>query len=84
MAKSLVSGDTPRMVFTVVFSSGEPRDYGVFDKYEITSAGVLLIEMYRDDVERHYVAPGAWLEVVEMPDGQSAKVSRKIISHKSK
>ena len=72
------------MVFTVVFSSGEPRDYGVFDKYEISGSGVLLIEMHRDDVLRHYVAPGGWLEVIEMADGQSARLSRKIISHSSK
>src|SRR5262245_22029385 len=52
---------TQRMPFTVVFSNGEPRDYGVFDKYEVTDAGVLVIDMHREDVHRHYVAPGGWL-----------------------
>ena len=51
------------MAFTLVFSNGEPRDYGAFDSYEITDAGVLIIQMHREDVERHYVAPGGWLEV---------------------
>ena len=46
------------MAFTLVFSNGEPRDYGAFDSYEITDAGVLIIQMHREDVERHYVAPG--------------------------
>ena len=81
-AKTLVRGDTPNMVFTVVFSSGEPRDYGVFDKYEVTDSGVLLIEMHRDDVVRHCVAPGGWIEVVEMAEGQPVRGSRGIISHK--
>ena len=67
------------MAFTVVFSNGEPRDYGVFDSYEITDAGVLLIRMQRQDVERHYIAPGAWLEVVEMAEGQPVRMSRGIL-----
>jgi hypothetical protein len=71
------------MTFTVIFSNGEPRDYGAFDKYQVTDAGVLVIEMHRDDVNRHYVAPRGWLEVVEMADGQPDKASRKIISHKA-
>jgi hypothetical protein len=28
------------MAFTVVFSNGEPRDYGAFDKYEVTDRPV--------------------------------------------
>jgi len=72
------------MTFAVVFINGEPRDYGAFDKYEVADAGVLLIEMHREDVNRHYVAPGGWLEVVEMGEGQSAKMSRAIIGHRSK
>ena len=42
------------MTFTVVFTNGEPRDYGAFDKYEVTDAGVLLIEMHREDVNRRF------------------------------
>jgi hypothetical protein len=33
------------MAFTVVFSNGELRDYGAFDSYEITDAGVLIIQL---------------------------------------
>ena len=62
------------MSFTVVFSNGEPRDYGVFDSFEITDAGVLLIRMQRQDVSRHYVAPGGWLEVVEMTEAGKLSV----------
>ena len=36
-------------------------------------AGVLLIEMHREDVSRHYIAPGSWLEVVEMAEGQPTR-----------
>ena len=61
------------MAFTVVFSNGEPRDYGVFDKYEVTDAGVLLIEMHREDVNRHYIGPGGWLGVIEMADGMDSR-----------
>ena len=71
------------MTFTVVFTNGEPRDYGAFDKYGVTGTGVLLIEMHREDVNRHYVAPGGWLEVIEMGEGQRAKMSRAIIGHRS-
>ena len=67
------------MPFTVVFSNGEPRDYGVFDKYEVTDAGVLIIDMHREDVNRHYVAPGSWLELVDMPDNQPASASRGVL-----
>jgi hypothetical protein len=67
------------MPFTVVFSNGEPRDYGVFDKYQVTDAGVLVIDMHRADVNRHYLAPGSWLEVVEMADGQPPGASRGIL-----
>jgi hypothetical protein len=66
--------------FTVVFSSGSPRDYGVFDSYEVTDAGVLIIRMQREDINCHYIAPGAWLEVVELCDGQPAKASRGILA----
>jgi hypothetical protein len=72
------------MTFTVVFSNGEPRDYGAFGKYQVTDAGVLVIDMHREDVNRHYVAPRGWLEVVEMADGQPDKKSRSIISHKGR
>jgi hypothetical protein len=68
------------MAFTVVFSNGEPRDYGAFDRYEVTDAGVLLIQMHREDVSRHYIAPGGWLEVVEMAEGQPVRNSRGIMS----
>jgi ADP-ribose pyrophosphatase YjhB (NUDIX family) len=67
------------MSFTVVFSKGEPRDYGVFDSFEVTDAGVLLIRMQRQDVSRHYIAPGGWLEVVEMAEGQPVRMSRGIL-----
>jgi hypothetical protein len=67
------------MPFTVVFSNGEPRDYGVFDKYEVTDAGVLVIDMHREDVNRHYIAPGCWLELVEMADNQPASASRGVL-----
>ncbi len=71
------------MAFTVVFGNGEPRDYGAFDSYEVTDAGVLLIQMHREDVNRHYVAPGAWLEVVEMAEGQPVRMSRAIMSRRT-
>ncbi len=67
------------MAFTVVFSNGEPRDYGAFDTYEVSDSGVLLIQMQREDVNRHYIAPGGWLEIVEMADGQPVKWSRGIL-----
>jgi hypothetical protein len=67
------------MAFTVVFSNGEPRDYGAFDSFEVTDAGVLIIHMQRADVGRHYVAPGGWLEVVEMAEGQPVRMSRGIL-----
>jgi hypothetical protein len=70
------------MAFTVVFSNGEPRDYGAFDSFEISDAGVLLIRMQREDVSRHYVAPGGWLEVVEMAEGQQIKMSRGILGRR--
>jgi hypothetical protein len=72
------------MAFTVVFSTKEIRDYGVFDSFEVTDSGVLIIEMKREDVSRHFVAPGAWLEVVEIPDGHPAKTTRGIIAHGSR
>jgi hypothetical protein len=72
------------MVFTVVFSNGEARDYGAFDSFEVTDAGVLIIEMKREDINKHYVAPGAWLEVVEMVDGSPVRMSRGIIGHRPK
>jgi hypothetical protein len=68
------------MAFTVVFSNGTPRDYGAFDTFEVTDAGVLLIQMQRHDVSRHYIAPGGWLEVVEMTEGQPIKDSRGILA----
>ena len=71
------------MPFTVVFSNGEPRDYGAFDKYEVTDAGVLVIDMHREDVSRHYIAPGGWLEVVEMAEGHPTKGSRGILAPRS-
>jgi hypothetical protein len=72
------------MAFTVVFSNRELRDYGVFDGFEFTEAGVLIIRMKREDLNRHHVAPGTWLEVVEMAEGHSAKMSRGIIGHRSR
>lgn len=72
------------MTFTVVFSNGEIRDYGAFDNFEVTEAGMLLIRMHREDVSRHYIAPGAWLEVVEMAEGQPVRTSRGIIGHRSR
>jgi hypothetical protein len=45
---------------------------------------VLIIEMKREDINRHYVAPGAWLEVVEMVDGTPVRMSRGIIGHRPK
>lgn len=68
------------MPFTVVFSNGEPRDYGVFDKYEVTDAGVLVIDMHREDINRHYIAPGSWLEIVDLADGQPASASRGVLA----
>jgi hypothetical protein len=70
------------MAFTVVFSNGEPRDYGAFDSFEVSDAGVLLISMQREDVSRHYVAPGGWLEVVEMAEGQPVRMSRGILGRR--
>ncbi|HVQ85228.1 MAG TPA: hypothetical protein VMS84_10870 [Mycobacterium sp.] len=70
------------MAFTVVFSNGEPRDYGAFDSYEVTDAGVLVIQMQRGDVNRHYVAPHGWLEVVEMAEGQPITMSRGIMGYR--
>jgi hypothetical protein len=70
------------MAFTVMFSSGELRDYGAFDTYEVTDAGVLVIELHRDDASWHYVAPGGWLEVVEMTEGQPIKMSRGIMGRR--
>ena len=67
------------MAFTVVFSNGEMRDYGAFDSYEVSDAGVLVTQLHREDVKRHYVAPGGWLEVVEMADGQPIQMSRGIM-----
>lgn len=67
------------MAFTVVFSNGSPRDYGAFDTFEVTDAGVLVIHMQRADVSRHCIAPGGWLEVVEMAEGQPIKNSRGIL-----
>jgi hypothetical protein len=72
------------MVFTVVFGNGEARDYGAFDSFQVADAGVLIIEMKREDINRHYVAPGAWLEVVEMVDGTPVRMSRGIIGHRPK
>ncbi len=68
------------MAFTVVFSNGSPRDYGAFDTFEVSDSGVLLIKMQRADVSRHYIAPGAWLEIVEMADDQPIKGSRGILA----
>ena len=70
------------MAFTVMFSSGELRDYGAFNSYEITDAGVLVIQLHREDVNRHYVAPGGWLEVVEMAEGQPVRMSRGILGRR--
>jgi hypothetical protein len=72
------------MTFTVVFGNGEARDYGAFDSFEVSDSGVLLIRMHREDVSRHYIAPGAWLEVVEMAEGQPVRMSRGIIGHRAK
>jgi hypothetical protein len=72
------------MAFTVVFGNGEPRDYGAFDSFEVTDAGVLIIQMKREDIHRHYVAPGAWMEVVEMVEGTPVRMSRGVISHRPK
>lgn len=72
------------MPFTVVFSSGEPRDYGAFDKYEVTDAGVLVIDMHREDVNRHYIAPGGWLEVIDMAEGQPVRMSRGVMGVRPK
>ena len=72
------------MPFTVVFSNGEPRDYGAFDKYEVTDAGVLVIDMHREDVNRHYIAPGGWLEVIEIAEGEPIKMSRSIKGRRPK
>ncbi len=70
------------MAFTVLFSNGELRDYGAFDSYEVTDAGVLVIQLHREDVNRHYVAPYGWLEIVEMADGQPIKMSRGILGRR--
>jgi hypothetical protein len=61
---------------------GGGRDYGAFDSYEVTDAGVLVIQLHREDVSRHYVAPGGWLEVVEMAEGQPIKMSRGIMGRR--
>jgi hypothetical protein len=70
------------MAFTVVFSNGELRDYGAFDSYEVSDAGVLVIQLHREDVKRHYVAPGGWLEVVEMAEGRPIQMSRGIMGRR--
>jgi hypothetical protein len=70
------------MAFTVLFSNGELRDYGAFDSYEVTDAGVLVIQLHREDVSRHYIAPNGWLEVVEMADGQPIRMSRGILGRR--
>ncbi|MDP7701440.1 MULTISPECIES: hypothetical protein [unclassified Mycobacterium] len=72
------------MAFTVVFANGEARDYSAFDTFEVTDAGVLVISMKREDISRHFVAPGAWLEVVEVVDGTPVRMSRGIIAHRPK
>jgi hypothetical protein len=72
------------MPFSVVFANGEVRDYGASDSFEITDAGVLTIQMKREDISRHILAPGAWLEVVEMAAGQPVKMARGIIAHRPK
>lgn len=72
------------MPFTVVFGNGEARDYGAADSFEITDAGLLIIQLKREDISRHIVAPGAWLEVVEMVEGQPVKMTRGIIAHRPK
>lgn len=75
---------TARMPFTVVFGNGEVRDYSAQDSFEVTDAGVLIIQMKREDIRRHYVAPGAWLEVVELEEGTPVRMSRGIIGHRPK
>jgi hypothetical protein len=45
-------------------------------------AGVLVIQLHREDVNRRYVAPGGWLEVVEMAEGQPIKMSRGIMGRR--
>ena len=70
------------MAFTVFFSNGELRDYGAFDSYEVTDAGVLVIQLHREDVNRHYVSPNGWLEIVEMSEGQPIKMSRRILGRR--
>ena len=40
--------------------------------------------MKREDISRHILAPGAWLEVVEMAAGQPVKMTRGIIAHRPK
>lgn len=72
------------MAFTVVFANCEVRDYGAQDSFEVTEAGVLIIQMKREDISRHYVAPGGWLEVVEVVDGTPVRMSRGIIGHRPK
>ena len=71
---------TAPMPFTVVFANGEARDYSASDSFEISDAGVLTIQMKREDISRHILAPGAWLEVVEMAAGQPVKMTRGIIA----
>jgi hypothetical protein len=43
---------------------------------------VLVIQLHRDDVNRHYVAPGGWLEVVEIAEKQPIKMSRGIMGRR--
>jgi len=43
---------------------------------------VLVIQMQRGDVNRHYVAPHGWLEVVEMAEGQPITMSRGIMGYR--
>jgi hypothetical protein len=40
----------------------------------------LVIDMHREDVSRHYIAPGSWLELVEMAEGQPASASRGVLA----
>jgi hypothetical protein len=54
------------MVFTVVFSIGEARDYGAFDSFEVTDAGVLIIPMR--------VSPQEWWGLGTEPDRRHAGV----------
>ena len=71
------------MTFTVVFYQRRTAGLRRIRQVRVTGAGVLPIEMHREDVNRHCVAPGGWLEVIEMGEGQPAKMSRAIIGHRS-